>query len=84
MSRHIVRSTFTVATVAALALGASACNRGGDASPAPGGTSAAGGGAGKTITLAVSTLNNPFFVDLRDGATRLTLHLGLKLRRLVR
>ena len=43
MSRHIVRSTFTVATVAALALGASACNRG-DSSPAPGGTSAAGDG----------------------------------------
>ena len=79
MSRHIVRSTFTVATVAALALGASACNRGGDASPAPGGTSAAGGGAGKTITLAVSTLNNPFFVDLRDGAQEAATAAGATL-----
>ncbi len=61
MSRRTVRTTLTVGTVAALALGMSACNRG---ESAPGG----GEGAGKTITLAVSTLNNPFFVDLRDGA----------------
>ncbi|MDO5697465.1 MAG: substrate-binding domain-containing protein [Dermatophilus congolensis] len=79
MSRRIVRSTFTVATVAALALGASACNRGGT-DPAPGGTSAAdGGGAGKTITLAVSTLNNPFFVDLRDGAQEAATAAGATL-----
>lgn len=78
MSRRTVRTTLTVATVTALALGASACNRG-ESAPAPGGTDAAQDGAGQTITLAVSTLNNPFFVDLRDGAQEAATAAGATL-----
>lgn len=66
--RSTLRTTTVVTCVSVLALGLAACNR---ESPAPaggGGATSAAGGAGKTITLAVSTLNNPFFVDLRDGA----------------
>ncbi|MBP3037254.1 substrate-binding domain-containing protein [Arthrobacter sp. zg-ZUI100] len=52
----------------ALLLTATACNRGDDA--------AADGG---TVTLAVSTLNNPFFVELRDGAQAAAEEAGLNL-----
>ena len=79
MSRRIIRTTLAVTAAAALTVGASACNRGSDADPAPGGTSAAGDGAGKRITLAVSTLNNPFFVDLRDGAQEAATAAGADL-----
>lgn len=37
------------------------------------------GSSGKTIGLAVSTLNNPFFVDLRDGAQAAADKAGYKL-----
>ncbi|RZU62716.1 substrate-binding domain-containing protein [Zhihengliuella halotolerans] len=50
----------------AMAAGLSACNRGEDP-------------AGEQVTLAVSTLNNPFFVDLRDGAEAEAAELGLEL-----
>lgn len=62
-----VRTVATAVSISALALGLSACNRGPAQNAAPGATTGAAGN-GKTITLAVSTLNNPFFVDLRDGA----------------
>jgi ribose transport system substrate-binding protein len=42
----------------ALLLGTTACNRGGGDAAAD----------SRSVTLAVSTLNNPFFVELRDGA----------------
>ena len=41
----------------ALLLGTTACNRGGEAAAET-----------QSVTLALSTLNNPFFVELRDGA----------------
>ncbi|WP_313565474.1 substrate-binding domain-containing protein [Mobilicoccus sp.] len=63
---QITRTVATAVTVSALALTMTACNRGPSDTGAQGG--ATGGAAGKTVTLAVSTLNNPFFVDLRDGA----------------
>lgn len=63
MSRSIFRTIIATSAIGVLALGATACNR------APAGNSSAAG-TGKTITLAVSTLNNPFFVDLRDGAQK--------------
>ncbi len=62
-----VRTVATAVTAAALATGLAACNRGPSGAAATSDASAASG-SGKTITLAVSTLNNPFFVDLRDGA----------------
>ncbi|MEC4021022.1 D-ribose ABC transporter substrate-binding protein, partial [Streptomyces sp. H27-D2] len=50
--------TIAAAAVAALALTATACNSG-----------SSGGGSGDTkIGLSVSTLNNPFFVQLKAGA----------------
>ena len=50
-----------ITLTAALALSTAACNRGPEST---------GGGAasGKSMTLALSTLNNPFFIDVRDGA----------------
>ncbi|GAA3997621.1 hypothetical protein GCM10022247_17110 [Allokutzneria multivorans] len=62
------RSAFAAVAVATLAL-----------------TAACGGGAGNssggeiTVALSVSTLNNPFFVQLRDGAQEAAKALGVKL-----
>src|SRR5690606_26778236 len=53
--KNILRKTAAVTVGLSLMAGLAACNRGTDAE------------AG-SATLAVSTLNNPFFVDLRDGA----------------
>ncbi len=39
----------------------------------------AGGAFAQTIGLSVSTLNNPFFVTLRDGAQAMAAELGLEL-----
>ncbi len=39
----------------------------------------ASGGSGATIGLAVSTLNNPFFVELQQGAQEMADQLGAKL-----
>lgn len=65
----IVRAA-AVAAVASLALTTTACNRDTDA----------GGGAGASkVTLAVSTLNNPFFIQLRDGAQEAAKKAGVTL-----
>ncbi|MBW3085022.1 Ribose import binding protein RbsB [Austwickia sp. TVS 96-490-7B] len=57
------RRTLAVALLAGtLAVSTTACNR---ESSSSGGKGSSGG---TSITLALSTLNNPFFVDLRDGA----------------
>lgn len=77
MTRSTVRTVAVVAAASVLTLGMSACNRG----PAESGSGANGSAAasGKTITLAVSTLNNPFFVDLRDGAQEAATAAGADL-----
>lgn len=62
-----------IAAGAVLALGlagTTACNRGTEAGP--------GGEDGKVV-LAVSTLSNPFFVQLRDGAQQKAEELGVQL-----
>lgn len=56
------RLTIAAVAAAALALGTASCSSSG------GGDSSGGGGSGVKIGMAVSTLNNPFFVQLRDGA----------------
>jgi ribose transport system substrate-binding protein len=61
--------------LAVLALLLAAC-QGGGGSTSP---SASAGGGSKTIGLALSTLNNPFFVTLRDGAQAKAQELGLTL-----
>lgn len=55
--KNSIRRYGAMVGVVLLALTASACNRG-----------EAEGGSDGTVTLAVSTLNNPFFLQLRDGA----------------
>jgi ribose transport system substrate-binding protein len=64
-----------VPMLAVLALLLAAC-QGGGGSTSP---SASAGGGSKTIGLALSTLNNPFFVTLRDGAQAKAQELGLTL-----
>ncbi|XAS68334.1 substrate-binding domain-containing protein [Micrococcaceae bacterium Sec5.7] len=54
-----LRRTAALAAAAALLLtGATACNRGGDSAA----------GSNPKVVLALSTLNNPFFIEVRDGA----------------
>lgn len=65
--KNIVRKATALTLGLGLALGLSACNRGDVAAE------------GSKATLAVSTLNNPFFVDLRDGAESEAQKLGLEL-----
>lgn len=61
--------------LAALALFVAACQGGASSSP----TASTGSGGSKTVGLALSTLNNPFFVTLRDGAQAKAQELGLTL-----
>lgn len=63
-SRQLVAAFGALTLVFALG----ACNRGGEAS-----------GSGQTVTLAVSTLNNPFFLQLRDGAQQAAEQAGMEL-----
>ena len=69
MKSSSFRRIAAVTTAAALIIvGTTACGRGG-------GDSA----SGTKIVLAVSTLNNPFFVELRDGAQAAATAAGLQL-----
>ncbi|KFI79229.1 D-ribose ABC transporter substrate-binding protein [Bifidobacterium mongoliense] len=67
--KRSVRAAMAILCAGALMAGASAC--GGS------GSSSAGG---DKVALLVSTLNNPFFVDLRDGAQAEAKKLGLDLQ----
>lgn len=61
---------------------AAACSQQGPgeaSAPAAASSSAAGGSANKTIGLAISTQNNPFFVELKDGAQKAAAAAGLQL-----
>lgn len=60
--QSLARGAVVAIGALALTLGTAGCNRGGDE------TAGGGSSGGETITLAVSTLNNPFFIQLRDGA----------------
>jgi ribose transport system substrate-binding protein len=66
------------ALAAGLLVATAACNRGESTGQSAGG---GGGGAGQgvTLTLAVSTLNNPFFIQLRDGAQQAADQAGVQL-----
>jgi ribose transport system substrate-binding protein len=64
---------FELLAVSALTLLAAACSQQGPAdssAPAAASSSAPAAAAGKTIGLALSTQNNPFFVALKDGAQK--------------
>lgn len=70
-----------LALVATLALAASACGGGATdtESPDPGASSEAAAGD-VTVGLALSTLQNPFFVSLRDGAQEAADSAGAELK----
>ena len=67
------RLAAVVLTTSLVLGGTAACGRG----DTDGGGS--GEGAGKSVTLSLSTLNNPFFVDVRDGAQEAADELGIDL-----
>lgn len=62
------RKALAITSVAALSVTAVACNRGESSE-----------GAGNSVTLALSTQTNPFFVELRDGAQAKADELGIEL-----
>ena len=70
------KNTFaTMAVVTAMALSLAACNR---TSPSGTATSGASGAkSAKSATLVISTLNNPFFVSVADGAKAKAKTLGM-------
>ncbi|QMV85594.1 D-ribose ABC transporter substrate-binding protein [Corynebacterium hindlerae] len=61
----LARKTLAIASVLALSLSVTACNR--------------GESGAESVTLALSTQSNPFFVELRDGAQHKADELGVKL-----
>lgn len=66
-----------IAAGAALALGLAACGSGG--SSGSGGSTPAGGSGDIKIGMSISTLNNPYFVQLRAGAEEEAKKLGVAL-----
>lgn len=62
------RKTLAITSIAAVSFAAVACNR-----------SESSEGASGSVTLALSTQTNPFFVELRDGAQEKADELGLNL-----
>jgi ribose transport system substrate-binding protein len=74
---------FGLLAVSALTILAAACSQqgpGDTATPAAASTSAAAAGGGnQTIGLALSTQNNPFFVELKNGAQKAASDAGLNL-----
>lgn len=68
--KNTVRTAAAVLCAGTFLLGASACGSG----------SGTGAASGDKVALLVSTLNNPFFVDLRDGAQAEAKKLGVDLQ----
>lgn len=71
-----MNSTFSKITRTALALVCSATLMAGMGACGVGGSAA----GGDKVSILISTLNNPFFVDLRDGAQQEAKKLGINLR----
>ncbi|WP_255989547.1 ribose ABC transporter substrate-binding protein RbsB [Chitinolyticbacter albus] len=75
-----MKRTITTLFAGLLAVGLIACSKQGPDTASPEAASApAGAKAEATVGLAVSTLNNPFFVALRDGAQAEATARGVKL-----
>jgi ABC-type sugar transport system substrate-binding protein len=66
------KTLVTMAVVTAMSLSLAACNR-----TSPSDTKASGAKSAKTATLVISTLNNPFFVSVADGAKAKAKTLGM-------
>lgn len=65
-SMKTIKTILAASAAAAIMLGTAACGQ-------------AGSSSSKKVTLLVSTLNNPFFVDLRDGAQAEAKAKGIEL-----
>ncbi|GAA2310245.1 hypothetical protein GCM10010149_70740 [Nonomuraea roseoviolacea subsp. roseoviolacea] len=77
-----MRISATVLATAALVAGLAGCGSSGAAGTAATAGSSGGGssgGAGVKIGMSVSTLNNPYFVQFRDGAQAAAARLGVAL-----
>ncbi|MDJ0378294.1 substrate-binding domain-containing protein [Cryobacterium sp. PH31-L1] len=66
-SASFLKIAAVTATAALILVGTTACGRGGGEAP------------GDKIVMAISTLNNPFFVELRDGAQAAAKEAGVEL-----
>jgi len=69
--KSVTKITLASLSTALLVVGLSACNRGPSTDSAAAPT--------QKITLSLSTLNNPFFVEVRDGAKAEAQKLGVQL-----
>ncbi|HEV7932300.1 MAG TPA: substrate-binding domain-containing protein [Actinomadura sp.] len=69
---RIARTAIALAAITSLSL--AGCSRGGDA-----GSAAKGGSGKKDATVIMSTLNNPFFVSVKNGAQAQSAKKGVKL-----
>ena len=70
-TKKTLKKVTAVSAALVLAFGAAACNR-------DSGDSGSGGGD-NSVTLALSTRTNPFFVQLQEGAQKKADELGIKL-----
>ncbi len=68
MKISVAKMTAVAATAAFILTGTTACNRGSDSAA-----------SSPKVVLALSTLNNPFFVELRDGAQAQAKKDGIQL-----
>ena len=75
--RHSTRIMTAVALMGTLALSATACSRGGTTSAS--GTSGQAKSGNKNAIMIMSTLNNPFFVSVKNGAVAEASTKGIKL-----
>ena len=66
------KTLVTMAVVTTMSLSLAACNR-----TSPSDTAAGGATPAKSATLVISTLNNPFFVSVADGAKAKAKTLGM-------
>ncbi|MBN6054278.1 substrate-binding domain-containing protein [Nonomuraea sp. RK-328] len=71
-----MRISATVLATAALVAGLAGCGSSSSAGSTGGGSA---GGAGVKLGMSVSTLNNPYFVQFRDGAQAAAARLGAEL-----
>jgi ribose transport system substrate-binding protein len=69
---RIARTAIALAAITSLSL--AGCSRGGDS-----GSAAKGGSGKKDATVIMSTLNNPFFVSVKNGAQAQSTKKGVKL-----
>ena len=76
-STKLRKTLVVVASATLLCAGLTACNRDSGGNNAAGNHTATGSASAKTITFALSTQANPFFVQMRESAQKKADELGL-------